>query len=68
MGVMSTLTLLYTFVPSALELWGPKIDTDRPEQSGQVPDEREQNHRRRMGGSPIPSCAIRRLFGRRSWS
>ncbi len=47
MGVMGTLVLLYTYVPSALELWGPKIDKIDPN-APQVPDEREEDHRRRM--------------------
>ena len=46
-GVMSTLVLLYTFVPSALELWGPKIARIDPRKPV-VYSEREQNHRRRM--------------------
>ncbi len=48
LGVMSTLTLLYTYVPSALQLWGPKVDRIDPANPSPL-DEREQNHRRRMG-------------------
>ncbi len=47
MGVMGTLVLLYIFVPSALELWGPKIERIDP-RTPQPLDEREVDHRRRM--------------------
>lgn len=60
LGVMSTLTLLYTFVPSALELWGPKvarIDPNNPV----ILDERELGHRRRMGWIARTVCAHQRL-------
>ncbi len=46
-GVMSTLALLYTFVPSVLQLWGPKVDRIDPNREV-VYSEGEQNHRRRM--------------------
>ncbi len=46
-GVMSTLALLYTFVPSVLELWGPKIARIDPDKE-LVYSEEEQTHRRRM--------------------
>ncbi len=46
-GVMSTLVLLYTFVPSALELWGPKVARIDPRKPV-VYSESELNHRRRM--------------------
>jgi hypothetical protein len=60
LGVMSTLTLLYTYVPSALELWGPKIPRIDP--ANPVPlDERERNHRRRMGWIAETVCSHQRL-------
>jgi predicted RND superfamily exporter protein len=46
-GVMSTLLLLYTYVPSALTLWGPKIERIDPSREV-VLTEPQQNHRRRM--------------------
>ena len=33
MGVMGTLVLLYIYVPSALTLWGPKIDRIDPDEA-----------------------------------
>ncbi len=48
-GVMGTLTLLFTFVPSALELWGPKVEQIEPGREI-VHSEAEQKHRRRMRG------------------
>ena len=63
MGVMSTLTLLYTFVPSALELWGPKIERIDPAQSGHRSTNAKQSHRRRMGWiADFDLPAIRRLI------
>ncbi|HKD37855.1 MAG TPA: MMPL family transporter [Pirellulales bacterium] len=46
-GVMSTLLLLYTYVPSALTLWGPKVERIDPSREV-VLTEAQQNHRRRM--------------------
>ena len=46
-GVMSTLALLYIYVPSALTLWGPKVERIDPTREV-VYTERQQNHRRRM--------------------
>jgi uncharacterized protein len=46
-GVMSTLALLYIYVPSALTLWGPKIERIDPDREI-VLTESQQNHRRRM--------------------
>lgn len=46
-GVMSTLLLLYAYVPSALTLWGPKVDRIDPSREI-VLTEAQQNHRRRM--------------------
>ncbi|HEX3997782.1 MAG TPA: MMPL family transporter [Pirellulales bacterium] len=60
LGVMSTLTLLYTYVPSALELWGPKVERIDPA-NPVVPDERERNHRRRMGWIADKICSHQRL-------
>ena len=60
LGVMSTLTLLYTFVPSALELWGPKIARIDPA-NPVIHDERELNHRRRMGWIAETVCAHQKL-------
>jgi uncharacterized protein len=60
LGVMSTLTLLYTFVPSALELWGPKIARIDP-LNPVILDERELNHRRRMGWIAETVCSHQRL-------
>jgi uncharacterized protein len=61
LGVMSTLTLLYTFVPSALELWGPKVERIDPA-NPVVPDEREQNHRRRMAWIAEMICSHQKLI------
>ena len=61
LGVMSTLTLLYTYVPSALELWGPKIPRIDPA-NPVVPDERERNHRRRMAWIADKICSHQRLI------
>ena len=45
-GVMGTLSLLYIYVPSALTLWGPKVEQIDP--TREVLSEEQQNHRRRM--------------------
>jgi hypothetical protein len=60
LGVMSTLTLLYTYVPSALELWGPRIPRIDPA-NPVIHDERELSHRRRMGWIAETVCAHQRL-------
>ncbi len=46
-GVMATLTLLYIYVPSALTLWGPKVERIDPTREV-VLSESQQSHRRRM--------------------
>ncbi len=46
-GVWGTLALLFTFVPSALELWGPKVEKIDPTKEI-VYSPAEQAHRRRM--------------------